>query len=144
MNAVEQWCSQLNYTQREKFNNFIYQEGLIYDDGIIKVTALKNNHCDNAFSFKVETENKKLFFTGDLGYGFGEYLQLLGDEQYDLVVCEGAHHDPGAVNELLMQTPTKRMIINHINLEREPFLAELPAITPFLCELAEDGLTVEI
>lgn len=142
--VIEQWCSLLGRTQREGLKSCVYREGVILDDGIIKVTALKNNHCDNAFSFRMEAEGKKLFFTGDLGYGFGEYLTLLGDTCYDLVVCEGAHHDPGSVNEILKQTHTKRMIIHHINLEREPKLAEFCGVAPFPCELAEDGLTVEI
>lgn len=144
IDMVEHWCSQVDYNQRGKLNNSVYKEGLIFDDGVIKVTALSNNHYVKSYSFKVEAEGKKIFFTGDLGYGFGEYLELLGDEQYELVVCEGAHHDPGSVNELLAKTPTKRMIINHINLEREPKLAEFCVTAPFACSLAEDGLTVEL
>ena len=117
---------------------------MIFDDGVVKVTAIQNKHTDRSFSFYVEAEGKKLFFSGDLGYGFGEYLDLLGDKQYDLVVCEGAHHAPGTVNDLLAKTNTKQMIINHINLEREPALVQFCATAPFPCQMAEDGLTVEI
>ena len=145
IDAVEHWCNTLlDVYRREKLNNHVYEQGVVFDDGVIKVTARQNKHTDRAFSFHVEAEGKTLLLTGDLGYGFGEYLDILGNEQYDLVVCEGAHHDPGTVNELLKQTPTKHLVINHINLEREPKLAELPATAPFLCELAEDGLTIEI
>jgi hypothetical protein len=38
----------------------------------------------------------------------------------------------------------EKMIINHINLEREPALVKFCADAPFPCQMAEDGLTVEI
>ena len=82
--------------------------------------------------------------TGDLGYGFSDYLKVLGEEHYDLVFCEGAHHKPGTVNDLLKQTPTDRMVIHHLNLEREPYLTEFAKDAPFPCQIAEDGLTIEL
>lgn len=145
IDAVEHWCYSLTSSDfHKKFKNNIYKSGILFEDECVKVTARKNNHTDCSYSFHVEAEGKKLFLTGDLGYGFGEYLDILGDEQYDLVVCEGAHHDPGTVNELLKKTPTKHLVINHINLEREPKLSALPSTAPFKCEMAEDGLTVEL
>jgi ribonuclease BN (tRNA processing enzyme) len=143
MNAVVAWASQ-SFERRSSFKNHLYEEGMIFDDGVVKVTAIQNKHTDRSFSFYVEAEGKKLFFSGDLSYGFGEYLDLLGDKQYDLVVCEGAHHTPGTVNDLLAKTNTRQMIINHINLEREPALVKFCATAPFPCQMAEDGLTVEI
>lgn len=143
MNAVVAWASQSFYL-RDSFKNHLYEEGLVFDDGVIKVTAIQNKHTNRSFSFLVEAEGKKLFFSGDLGYGFGEYLDLLGNKEYDLVVCEGAHHEPGTVNDMLAKTKTKQMIINHINLEREPALVEFCSVAPFPCQMAEDGLTVEI
>ena len=79
-----------------------------------------------------------------LGYGFGEYLENLGDRHYDLVFCECAHHDPGTVNDILRKTPTDRMVIHHLNLEREPYLTEFAKEAPFHCQIAEDGLTIEL
>lgn len=144
LDAVAAWCAQIGECRRTRLNSCVYEPGVIFDDGTIRVTALQNKHTARSFSFLVEAEGKRLFFSGDLGYGFGEYLSLLGDETYDLVVCEGAHHDPGTVNRMLLQTKTKRLVINHINLEREPYLATLPKEAPFWCVLAEDGLTVEL
>ena len=146
IDAVQGWLHALGHTplNRGPLKEQIYDEGLIYDDGIIRVTARQNKHTNRSFSFFVEAEGKKIFLTGDLGYGFGEYLDLLGDQKYDLVFCEGAHHNPGTVNELLKQTPTRQMVVHHLNLEREPYLRKLPAETPFVCQLAEDGLTVEL
>jgi ribonuclease Z len=131
-------------TRRKTLKEQIYESGVIYDDGILKVTARQNKHTNRSFSFFVEAENKKILLTGDLGYGFTDYKDVLANDSYDIVFCEGAHHDPGTVNELLKTTPTKQMVIHHLNLEREPYLCQLPAQTPFKCQIAEDGLTVEI
>lgn len=145
IDVVTHWIDTLHDTTiRTALRNTVYTEGIIFDDGIIRVTALRNKHNNITYSFKVEAEGKKLFLSGDLGYGFGEYLDLLGDEIYDLVVCEGAHHDPGTVNDILAKTPTKRLVINHINPEREPYLRKLENNTSFSCCLAEDGLEIEL
>ena len=145
IDAIRHWIDSFGVaTRRQSLNEQVYDPGVIYDDGTVRVTARQNKHTSRSFSFFVEAEGKKILVTGDLGYGFGEYMDILGDDVYDLVFCEGAHHDPGTVNELLKKTPTKQMIIHHLNLQREPFLRQLPAETPFVCALAEDGLTVEL
>lgn len=134
----------LKYKRRETVNMEVYSAGEIFNDGVLKVVAIKNKHTDCAYSFYMECEGKKLFFTGDLGYGFGEYLENLGDRHYDVVFCEGAHHDPGTVNEMLKKTPTDKLVIHHLNPEREVELKKLPGTTPFECQIAYDGLTVEL
>jgi len=145
IDAVNNWIETLlESTIRQSLQSKVYAEGVIFDDGVIRVSALRNNHSNISYSFKVEAEGKTLFFSGDLGYGFGEYLGLLGDDIYDLVVCEGAHHDPGTVNDILAKTPAKRLVINHINPEREPYLRKLESNTSFPCCLAEDGLQIEL
>ena len=147
IDAVTSWIRILHEPQankRQSLQNTVYSQGIIFDDGVIRVSALRNKHTNIAYSFKVEAEGKTVLLSGDLGYGFGEYLDLLGDETYDLVVCEGAHHDPGTVNDILAKTPTKRLVINHINPEREPYLRKLEKTTSFPCCLAEDGLEIEL
>ena len=145
IDGVRHWIDTFDAAlRRQHLKEHVYDPGVIYDDGIVKVTARQNRHTSRSFSFLVEAEGKKILHTGDLGYGFGDYMEILGDDTYDLVFCEGAHHDPGTVNDLLKKTPTKRMVIHHLNLEREPFLRQLPDEAPFLCEIAEDGLTVEL
>ena len=145
IDAVDHWINTLlGFKRRKGLKSTVYGEGLIFDDGCVKVSALRNKHSEVSYSFKVEAEGKILFLSGDLGYGFHDYPLLLGDTEYDLVVCEGAHHDPGTANEIIAQTKTKRMIINHINPEREPFLRKLETDAPFPCVLAEDGYEIEI
>ena len=145
IDGIRHWSETFECTIRRKsLMDRIYDAGVIYDDGVIRVTARQNKHTSRSFSFVVEAEGKKILLTGDLGYGFGDYMEVLGDDQYDLVFCEGAHHTPGSVNELLGLTPTKQMVIHHLNLEREPHLTKFAKEAPFPCQIAEDGLTIEL
>ena len=90
----------------------------------------------------MEAEGKTIFYSGDMGYGLPEYLTLLGDKHYDLVVCETAHHNPGTINDKLLLTNTDYLIMNHVNPNREEAIVlENP---PFKFKIAKDGDIVEI
>lgn len=148
-NAINAWIKITHLPEggpyrRDGFDFVKYDEGVIFDDGIIKVTAIRNHHTKNAFSFYVECEGKKIFFTGDIGYGFQELPDLLGNRHYDLVFCEGAHHNPGTANELLKAIDTDHLVIHHINLEREPALRQIKDEVSFKVDYADDGLTIEL
>ncbi len=130
--------------RREGLDFNVYEEGVVYDDGVLKLTAIKNHHAENSHSFFVECEGKKIFFTGDIEYGFKELPVLLGDRHYDLVFCEGAHHNPGTANEIIKAIDTDHLVIHHMNLEREPALRQIKDEVTFKVDYADDGLTIEL
>ena len=145
--AVKTWCEimQGHDTRRESLDFVVYGDGVIYDDGVLKVTAIPNHHnAENSHSFFVECEGKKIFFTGDIGYGFEELPDLLGDKHYDIVFCEGAHHNPGTANDIIKGIDTDHLVIHHINLDREPALRQIKDEVSFKVDYADDGLTVEL
>ena len=121
----------------------IYSEGVIFDDGILKVTAIRTKHIESSFAFLLEAEGKKIFYSGDMCYGLPEYLTLLGDTHYDLVICEGAHHQPGTINDMLLQTPTDKLYINHVYPRNE---ADLRKLQPqnFEYKVTIDGDFIEL
>ena len=65
------------------------QSGVIFDDGILKVTAIPNQHRDLSYSFLLEAEGKRVLFTGDLKHPSVDFPKVEGC--VDLAVCEGAH-----------------------------------------------------
>lgn len=130
------------YTKDYHFNT--YQAGVIYDDGIIKVTAIKTNHIDLSYGFLIEAEGKTVYFSGDMSYNIVEFKDLLGDKHYDLVVCEAAHHAPGALNDMLKTVDTDHLIMNHLEPVREEALGALKGNTPFKFDIAYDSMLVEI
>lgn len=143
--AIENWRRFIldnNYYIRPDLDFNVYSAGVIFDDGILKVTAVKTAHISSSHAFILEAEGKRIFYTGDMVYNLSEYPRILGDHHYNLVICESAHHDPGTANEKLMHTNTDMLIMNHISLSREEELKRLKP--PFTYKMAFDGDIVEI
>lgn len=121
-------------------------EGVIYEENGLKVTAIPTNHLQHgkypAFAYMLEHEGKRVLFTGDMDMGFTDYESIVGDREYDLVVCEMAHAKLPDVWEKLAETKTKKMIVNHY---WPPQLGEYEPIfrkMPFDIQLAQDGQCV--
>ncbi len=143
--AIEAWrkfITDKHYYLRPDLDFNVYSEGVIFDDGVLKVTAVKTQHIERSYAFILEAEGKRLFFSGDMIYNLSEYPAILGEEHYDLVVCETAHHDLGTINEKLLETNTDFLVMNHVNPEREQALKVVNP--PFKFMIAKDGDIVEI
>lgn len=79
------------------------RDGVFYDDGIIKVTALHNSHLQErekpgehlSYSFRIESGGKAVVFSGDTR----TYAELypLFEGGCDLALCETGHHVPADV-----------------------------------------------
>ena len=72
---------------REGITFGIVEEGEVFDDGAVRITAVRNQHCVNAFSYFVEAEGKKLLFTGDLRHPSVDFPERAFREELDLIVC---------------------------------------------------------
>ncbi len=72
---------------------FEINEGALFDDGVIKVTAFKTKHCDESFAYLVESEGKRVFFSGDLcpDGPKNDFPLSVIDTPIDLMVLECAH-----------------------------------------------------
>ena len=123
----------------------ITKPGLIFDDGNIKVTAFRTAHFNHetrfSFGYLIDDGEKKVLFTGDIGYGFGDYEEVTKGS-YDLVICEMAHADLCNVWEMMAKTDTKKMIINHYHMPRLEGYEEIFRKMPFDIQLAMDNQEV--
>ncbi len=121
----------------------VTQEGLIYNENNMKVTAIPTLHMQNgkypAFSYMLEHGGKRVLFTGDMASNFPEYESIVGDREYDLVICEMAHSRLCNVWEKLAATKTKKMIINHYWAPTTENYEEIFQKFPFDVQLAQDG-----
>ena len=95
----------------------VYTDGVIFNDENVKITAVKNMHVDNSYSFIVETKDKLGVFSGDLRMNMPDYPNVLLNSQkpIDFVVLEGAHTklNTPEIIEILKNTKTKNMLVNH-------------------------------
>jgi len=97
-----------------------YQDGVILDECGVKVTALHTHHLPHeegdpwrAFGFMIETEGKKIVYSGDTG-GIDDYASLM--ENCDLLLMETGHHHPPVIAQELKKRklfPKKLAFIHH-------------------------------
>ena len=131
-------------------------DGMIYDDGSLRVTAMHNTHLGTppngrpwrSFSFRIEGEGKAVVYSGDCG-GIGELLPLI-DAGCDLLLTETGHHRVADVCEFLRERdlPIGQLAFIHHGREilRDPAAAAETArrILGRAAIITEDRMTMEI
>ena len=94
------------------------EDGLLFQDENIRVTALHNQHMKedgsngwHAFSFLIEAENKRVVFSGVVRYP-EELLPLIQDN-CDLLIMETGHHDVESVMQFAIKNNIKQLRFTH-------------------------------
>ena len=101
----------------ERLRPHIVKAGVVYEDGVAKVTYIPTRHCEPHPSYAVlfEAEGKRLLFSGDLSKNLEkeDVPTALSEEETELFVCEMAHFTPMHLAPYLATAKTKRVMINH-------------------------------
>lgn len=108
------------------------QPGVVFDDGVLKVTAIPNRHCDRSFSYLAQAEDKALIFTGDLDHPSVDFPAV--DRPVDLAVCEAAHFEPTDYLPVFEQYRIRQVCVNHYS---DRFL---PGVLRLCAELNAGGI----
>ncbi|MBQ9773699.1 MAG: MBL fold metallo-hydrolase [Clostridia bacterium] len=128
----------------------IFSAGVVYDDGVMKVTAIPTRHCEPrpSYAFLLEAEGKRVLLSGDLSQFLakGDYPAIVSEEELDLFVCEMAHFGEEHILPYLEKCRAKRVMFNHYQPRKEADIARLaePNRFPFPVSAAEDGEVVEL
>ena len=119
-------------------------EGCLYDDGVLKVTAVPTQHTKRSFSYRLEAEGKAVLFTGDMQRPHLDFpASLAGDA--DLIICEGAHFPATEYKPFLEQAAPKRVIVNHYAPWNIPHIMDLAKALPAMkITMANDGMEVNL
>ena len=143
--AIEAWFK-VTGTKSREFDYRKVGEGVIFDDGVLTVTAIRTKHCDVSFAYLLEAEGKRVLFTGDLFREPSEDFPKIAKEvSLQLAVCEGAHFDVEKYEPIFKECDIKRVIINHTVERNFPHLQRLAANMPELgIKMANDGLEVTV
>lgn len=132
----------------QRLNFRLFEAGEIYDDGYLKVTAYPTRHCwpHPSFAFLLEAEGKRVFFSGDLAYGLGDYPTVVNELETDLFVCEMAHFTHEEIAPHLDACRTKKLIFHHYQANKPEQIEALATSGrfPFPILRAEDGDEVEV
>lgn len=132
-NVIAEWIGCNGNSLREfEFNRV--EEGLVYDDGVIRVTAFLTKHIQFSYAYLVEAKGKRVLFSGDLCHkGPDDFPVGVLDEPLDLAICECAHFDATKYLPIFENNKNlKRLCFNHYSTR---FLPSVLAVEKTLCDI---------
>lgn len=146
--AIRAWAAAI-HVEIPNASFVFYHEGVIYDDGEVRVEAIQNQHYKVngeyvSYSFVMEAEGKRVLFSGDVSCDFHDFPKIVLEKDFDLCVSESTHYKPWDAASLFEKAKIKRMIFNHIWDEwrgedgEKEFLDYLKDV-PYPMEFARDG-----
>lgn len=106
-----------NDTEGYRVNCEYYSnEGVIFDDGELKVSAIPTAHTEDSHAFLLEAEGKRVLITGDLRPDLSDFPKVAFEGSHDLIITEAAHPmlNSESVISLLSKCNTKKLLITHI------------------------------
>ena len=132
-----------------KISFHLVNEGLIFDDGNIKVTAVHTDHMiaasNIAYGYILEADGQKLYITGDLNGTLCDFPNELLSNPFDMVITECAHFSGEALIEKIKTVNTKKLGVVHVfTLDKYDVLKEYAKKAPFEMYFPNDGDVIKI
>lgn len=135
----------------EKLRDIRYSvttDGVIYDDGAMKVTAFPTKHIANgahpSFAYLCEAEGKRVLFTGDLNKTCEDMPEIAFSDELDLTVIEAAHFRLTEREHIFGKVKTKQMAIGHFAPINDDHVWQFIFDMPFETLLAADGTEIDL
>lgn len=125
----------------------LVQEGAFYDDGTVKVTAIRTEHLKDrpSYGYMVEAEGKRVVFSGDMGFeNYSDFPAAAYTLPCDLVVTEAAHCHLAKSADIFGKLTTRKLVVSHVVPWNEPEAEQLAEMVNYEVALAYDGMTLEV
>ena len=107
-----------NFSTEYEMHCHDVQNGLLFDDGKVKVTAFSNTHLKKyetdkplSFSYRIEAEGKSLVYSGDVGT-YADLDDAIGDG-CDAIIIETGHFGVDVACEYFKNKNVGRIYFNH-------------------------------
>lgn len=107
---VHQYLGAFGYALRPEQKLALVEEGVLYDDGLLKVTAIPTKHCPNSFAYLLEAEGKRVLCSGDLRSPLVDFPPV---DDLDAAILEGAHFPVTDYMNILKTRNIRSVYINH-------------------------------
>lgn len=111
-----------NFVCPYKINSHLVRDGKVFEDENIKVTAFHNHHLQSeegegwlSYSYLIETEGKKIVFSGDVRDVYD--LEMLVENGCDYLLMETGHHKVSDVVQYVNSRDIKKLFFVHHGLE---------------------------
>ncbi len=125
--ALKTWIRALDTQERDlRISSYGgFAPGVIFDDGVLKVTAFKTQHTVSSHAFLCEAEGKHVLFTGDLKHPSVDFPPELFGTKMDLAVCETAHFPPEDYLPVWKKMEIDTVVLQHVQPRKEPLAEDL-------------------
>ncbi len=141
--VISDWFSINGGTLRENIDFSEVCEGVMFDDGVLKVTAFKTMHCENSFAYLLECEGRRVLFSGDLNHHpETDFPMSVFERPLDLCVCESAHFEFTRLLPIFEGKDVKNIYFNHLYPPRLNSFDEIKTQLPVT--IAKDGMQIEL
>ena len=142
--AINAWLKCNATCEPYPFSYKAVECGVLYDDGVAKVTAFLTKHTAASYAYLFEAEGKRILFGGDLSHkGPAEDFPVsVLEKPLDLAICEAAHFDATEYLPIFKGNENlKALCFNHYSerhlasvIEAKGKLSEIPVV------IAADGM----
>lgn len=125
--TIGDWLSVIGIKDQRSLDYREIAEGVIFEDEVLKVTAIRTEHWDKSYAFLLEAEGKTFLFTSDLKWQ-GEctdFPQIAWEKEIDVAVCEAAHVSPMDYLPVLKHGKIKKVYFIHHGFDRYPDIITL-------------------
>lgn len=122
----------------------VIKEGLFFDDGYLKVSAVPTRHIPwqdgylPTFALIFEAEGKKLVYTGDLAADCSDF-PVEAAKDADLCISELTHFDYIKEVKYFQQIKPKKLIFTHVAESLAKKLTEFQKLVDYSAAVANDG-----
>ncbi|MCQ2456010.1 MAG: MBL fold metallo-hydrolase [Clostridia bacterium] len=145
VDAIRNWHRANDVTLREDGVRFAkYENGPVFDDGIIKVEAFPTPHTGSSHGFIVTCEGKKILFSGDMNSARTDFPDSIHTEHYDVVVCENAHVEPQQCEDGFAGCDFGLLVFNHYTDNKVGRLMALESKLGIPVKIARDYTEVDL
>lgn len=144
--VIDDWLTVTMNGNKKEINYKKTENGCVFDDGILKVTAIATEHCPNSYAYLIECADKRVLITGDLRNPKIDFPDA-GDKMIDLVICESAHFAATEYEQVFPKYNIEKVCVTHYS---DRFLGSVLELVKRLNEKgigalrASDDLEIEV
>lgn len=144
--VIDDWLTVTMNGNKKEINYKKTENGCVFDDGVLKVTAIATEHCPNSYAYLIECADKRVLITGDLRNPKIDFPDA-GDKMIDLVICESAHFAATEYEQVFPKYNIEKVCVTHYS---DRFLGSVLELVKRLNEKgigairASDDLEIEV
>ena len=119
--VIDDWLKVTMNGHKKEIKYKKTKSGCVFDDGVLRVSAISTQHCPNSYAYLLECGGKRVLITGDLKNPNIDFPDV-GAQIIDLVICESAHFPATEYENVFQKYSIKKVVFTHYS---DRFLASV-------------------